>query len=186
VTVKPFEMAKTMTTNKQYKACVAAGACSAPSAYAGGDDNPVVNVDWNQAKAFAQWAEGRLPSEAEWEYAARSGGKDRKYPWGNDASCAKVVIDSCGGNGTAPVCSKPAGNTTQGLCDMAGNAWEWVQDMFQGWYEGAPTDGSAWEYERGPNDSDSRVIRGGDGRPAERSSVVAGDRHEFVSFRLAR
>ncbi|MFI5362796.1 MAG: SUMF1/EgtB/PvdO family nonheme iron enzyme [Elusimicrobiota bacterium] len=159
VAIKSFEMAKTLTTNKQYRACVAAGACTAAAALDSifeGDDQPVVGVDWSQAKAFAEWAGGRLPSESEWEYAARSGGKDRRYPWGNEeANCSLAVISGCG-NSTAPVCSKTEGNTQQGLCDMAGNAWEWVQDWYHPSYAGAPSDGSAWEDGGVP-----RVYRGG-------------------------
>ena len=135
MTVKSFQLAKTEVTNKQYKACVEAGACTPPSSYEGGDDQPVVNVDWNQAKAFSEWVGGRLPSEAEWEYAARSGGKERKYPWGDEEpSCERAVMNQggngCGRNATWPVCSKTAGNTSQGLCDMAGNVWEWTQDWY--------------------------------------------------------
>jgi formylglycine-generating enzyme required for sulfatase activity len=165
VTVNTFQMAKTLVTNKQYKACVAAGACTAANDHGAsfnGDDQPVVGVTWDQAKAFSEWAGGRLPSEAEWEYAARSGGKEKKYPWGDAApTCERSVMSQgrfgCGRKATWPVCSKPSGNTEQGLCDMAGNAWEWVQDWYHDSYEGAPADGSAWESPAGSG----RVVRGG-------------------------
>jgi formylglycine-generating enzyme required for sulfatase activity len=193
VTVKSFQMAKTLVTNKQYKACVDAGACTAAQDYGSGyngDDQPVVGVDWNQAGAFSKWAGGRLPSEAEWEFAARSGGKEQKYPWGNeDATCGNAVISGCGYNAPAPVCSKPNGNTAQGLCDMAGNAWEWVQDWYHGSYNGAPTDGSAWESPAGSY----RVLRGGswyygagDARSARRDYFVPGIRYYDLGFRPAR
>ncbi|MBI5244538.1 MAG: SUMF1/EgtB/PvdO family nonheme iron enzyme [Elusimicrobia bacterium] len=92
-------MAKTEVTVAQYKACVDTGACAAPDTggscnwgVSGRESHPVNCVDWNQAKAFSEWADGRLPSEAEWEYAARSAGKDRKYPWGDEqATCARAV-----------------------------------------------------------------------------------------------
>jgi formylglycine-generating enzyme required for sulfatase activity len=165
VAVKPFEMAKSEVTFKQYRACVAAGACApvpddcATPAFSG-DDQPVLCVDWAQAKAFSEWAGGRLPSEAEWEYAARSAGKDQRYPWGDEApTCDRAVfeLDGCGHNATWPVCSKPLGNTAQGLCDMAGNVGEWVQDWYHGSYEGAPADGGAWTV---PSDS-VQIYRGG-------------------------
>ena len=169
VTVRTFEMTKTQVTVEQYKACVDAGACTAPDT--GGSCNwgqsdrgkhPINCVDWHQAQAYAKWAGGRLPSEAEWEYAARSGGRDWKYPWGNgNATCERAVMYDgdlgCGRESTWPVCSKPRGNTTHGLCDMAGNVWEWVQDWYHDSYKGAPTDGSAWEKPTGS----IRVNRGG-------------------------
>ena len=163
VTLKAFQLAKTEVTNKQYRACVEAGVCSAPASYDGGDDHPVVKVNWEQARTFSEWVGGRLPSEAEWEYAARSPGKDFKYPWGNDdATCERAVMNDgvsngCGRDGARPVCSKVLGNTVQGLCDMIGNVREWTQDWYQASYEGAPADGSARE---NPAGSD-RVIRGG-------------------------
>ncbi|MBI4678752.1 MAG: formylglycine-generating enzyme family protein [Elusimicrobia bacterium] len=211
VTVKSFQMAKTEVTNKQYKACVDAGTCTSAhvsdgtcwmrndsqrlqgnlSASFPGDDQPVVCVDWNQAKAFSKWVGGRLPSEAEWEYAALSGGKDRKYPWGNEEpSCERAVTGSCGRYETWPVCSKPAGNTEQGLCDMGGNVWEWTQDWYHGSYNGAPSDGSAWE---SPTGSD-RVFRGGSQfivvargfRVVYRGGVDPGGRSGSLGLRVAR
>lgn len=191
VSVKAFQMAKTMVTNRQYKACVDAGACTAPTeqgAKYDGDDQPVVGVEWEQAKAFAAWAGGRLPTEAEFEYAARSGGKDWKYPWGNEeATCDRAVIDVCGGKATMPVCSKPAGNTQQGLCDMAGNAWQWVEDWYHVYSE-TPTDGSA---PQAPGKY--RVFRGGSwgcidalARASFRGGYKAAYRHGVLSFRVAR
>jgi len=214
VTVRTFEMSKTAVTFRQYRACVSAGGCTPahvddgtcwiwngskweqgrlPSSFQG-DEQPVVCVDWDQAQAYARWAGGRLPTEAEWEYAARSGGRDWKYPWGNEnATCERAVMDDggngCGRNSTWPVCSKPRGNTTQGLCDMAGNVWEWVQDWYHDSYNGAPTDGSAWERPTGS----VRVVRGGSWgrnagyvRAAVRSYDLPGVRGDLVGFRLAR
>lgn len=193
VTVQTFQMAKTLVTMAQYKACVDAGSCAAPNCnwpVAAGEGNlPVVCVDWDNAKKFSEWVDGRLPSEAEWEYAARSAGKDWKYPWGNeDATCQKAVIDGCMGK-AAPVCSKPAGNTRQGLCDMAGNVWEWTQDWYHNSYNGAPTDGSAWESPTGL----ARAVRGGswyygagDARSANRSHGGPGFRGEYRGFRPVR
>jgi formylglycine-generating enzyme required for sulfatase activity len=209
VTIRPFEMAKTLVTNKQYKACVRAGACTPTHAMdvncRGGkappsflrDDLPVVSVDWNQARTFSKWVGGRLPSEAEWEYAAKSAGKDWDHPWGNEEpTCERAVLTEykapnktgCGKGAPWPVCSKPAGNTRQGLCDMIGNAWEWVQDAYQGSYEGAPADGSAWEAK-----SSSRVFRGsswadfqGSARSGARDNDLPGRCRITIGFRPAR
>ncbi|MFO8071436.1 MAG: formylglycine-generating enzyme family protein [Polyangia bacterium] len=168
VTVPGFEMLETEVTVAQYGECVTAGECSEPDTGTYGnwndpgyEDHPVNYVDWDQAVAFCEWVGGRLPSEAEWEYAARGGGQDITYPWGDEtATCDYAVMNDggygCGTDRTWSVCSKTAGNTDQGLCDMAGNVWEWVQDRYHSDYTGAPADGSAWE------DSGSvRVRRGG-------------------------
>ncbi len=170
VTIKPFEMAKTETTVSQYKACVRARQCTKPQFwFADGDDVPVREVYWNQASDFCTWVGGRLPSEAEWEYAATSGGKIITYPWGNEpATCEYAVMNEtrssftedwgCETGSLWPVCSMPAGNTDHGLCDMAGNANEWVEDDSHRNYNGSPNDGSAWVED--PR-LDYRVFRGG-------------------------
>jgi len=188
VTLRSLQMAKTLVTVEQYKACVDAGACTAPNTggycnwdAAGRTQHPINCVDWNQAKTFSEWVGGRLPSEAEWEYAARSAGKDQEYPWGNEeATCQRAVFSGCGSNGTAPVCSKPQGNSEQGLCDMAGNVWEWVQDWYHDSYDGAPIDGSAWESPEGSN----RVLRGGSWRLDARNVRSASRGLDDPSFRL--
>jgi formylglycine-generating enzyme required for sulfatase activity len=159
VAVKPFKMARTLVTNKQYRACVDAGVCE--KAYLkGGDDQPVVGVDWKNASAFARFVGGRLPSESEWEYAARSAGKSYAYPWGNekDPECLKANRLDCGKSAAAVwrVCAKPAGNTEQGLCDMVGTVWQWTGDWYHDTYAGAPADGSAWSQPTG-----ARSARGG-------------------------
>ncbi|MFI5361390.1 MAG: SUMF1/EgtB/PvdO family nonheme iron enzyme, partial [Elusimicrobiota bacterium] len=211
VTLKSFELSQTLVTNKQYKACVADGACSpahlsdgkcevwgsaandwilggVPDSFQG-DEQPAVCVDWNQAKIFSEWAGGRLPSEAEWEYAARSAGNDWNFPWGNeDATCERAMVRGCGDEAPAPVCSKTAGNTLQGLCDMAGNAWEWVQDSYHESYAGAPADGSAWEVS-----GLDHVFRGGSflnppglARTTSRRRGLADYSGETLGFRIAR
>lgn len=194
VTIKSFQMAKTLVTNKQYKACVAAWACTPGADYGekfSGEEQPVVGLDWAQARKFSKWVGGRLPSAAEWEYAARSAGKDWTYPWGNDeASCDRAVIGGCAYHATAPVCSKPSGNTRQELCDMAGNAWEWVQDSgHYGPYNADPIDGSAWESETSPY----RVQRGGSwahvsgfARSAVGTMALPSDRSNSTGFRPVR
>ena len=181
VRVRSFDMAQALVTNRQYRECVSAGVCKSADdsgPWFAGDDQPVVGVDWEQARTFSRWAGGRLPTEAEWEYAARGGGRDQRFPWGDkEATCENLVFDDCGGT-TAPVCSRPAGDTRHGLCDMAGNDWEWLQDRYHGTYEGAPADGSAWE--TGPlNEKWDRVLRGGSWTqmPNEISPTIRGYRH---------
>jgi len=176
VTITSFEMLGHEVTIAQYIECVQEGACTPPSTsdeldtsegcnwlVEGRCDHPVNCVDVYQAGDFCSWIGARLPSESEWEYAARGAGQDITYPWGEaEPTCERAVMyetqEGCGENRTWPVCSKPAGNTEQGLCDMAGNVWEWLPDWFRWNYEGAPTDGSVWD---DPTNATSRVIRGG-------------------------
>jgi sulfatase modifying factor 1 len=150
LTLSAFAMLRTEVTVGQYRACVEAGRCSKPKKTARDDErnnwgsarsdtHPINGVDWAQAKAFCAWIGGRLPTAAEWEYAARSAGKDQRYPWGDQrADCTRAVMHGakgkgCGRHGTWPVCSKNAGNSTQGLCDLTGNVWEWLADCHTGW-----------------------------------------------------
>ena len=183
VTVPPFEMTVSEITMGQYAVCVDEGACTEPmpDTYTppdfeewepyvtwgkdGYDDHPINCVNWFQAVAFCEWAGGRLPSEAEWEYAARSLGQGRTYPWGEaEPTCEYAIIwewgdeYACDAGTTWPVCSRPAGSTEQGLCDMTGGVAEWVEDCYQHGYQGAPTDGSARLECFDPDDS---VYRGG-------------------------
>ncbi len=165
-----FELLRSEVTVAQYRLCVEAGVCAEPWSsgdYAnwgreGREGHPVNKVDWYQASTFCAWVGGRLPTEAEWEYAARSAGKDYEYPWGNQpATCDHAIFrdgrSGCGADRTWEVCSRPVGISEQGLCDMAGNLGEWTQDGWSPGFEGAPSDGSAWE----PPGAFKRVLRGG-------------------------
>ena len=122
-----------------YRACVDAGACTRPEPgegcnweVEGHDDHPANCTDWFQAGAYCAWAGKQLPTEAQWEKAAR-GLDERIWPWGNEPPTCEVCVmgeggSGCGTGGTMPVCSKPEGRSPYGPCDMAGNVMEWVED----------------------------------------------------------
>jgi serine/threonine-protein kinase len=147
-------------SNAQYALCVAANKCTEPDPpnkynnyyYS---NHPVVNVDWNQASAYCEWAGGRLPTEAEWEKAAR-GPDGNKYPWGNEnPTCYKANYYPCVRN-TRKVGSYPEGVSYYGALDMAGNVWEWVNDWYAGSY-----DINQLNNPTGPSSGIYRVLRGG-------------------------
>jgi formylglycine-generating enzyme required for sulfatase activity len=152
VTIKPFQLSRYEVTFKQYEAFVTVTNRSVPNDEAWGRDNrPVINVTWYDAVAFTEWLSKktgknfRLPSEAEWEYAAR-GGVTTKHPWGDEIGRNNANCDGCGSQwdnqSTAPVGSfAPNG---YGLYDMIGNVYEWCLDTHRNDYHGAPKDGSAW------------------------------------------
>ena len=123
------------------------------------DDHPMVNVSWNDAAAYARWAGAALPTEAQWEKAAR-GGDGREYPWGNvwDASKAQCSAKEIGdAGGPVPVGSFPAGASPYGVLDMAGNVWEWCADWYGvDYYKRAPANNPP-----GPLTGELRVLRGG-------------------------
>jgi formylglycine-generating enzyme required for sulfatase activity len=142
--VARLSFAKSETTVGQYRACVEAGACEAKHhqtksdngycnwGYSDRDRHPMNCVDWHGARAYCEWAGGRLPTEEEWYAEASNGGK-RAYPWGDrEVSCNLAIWgdgnnpDGCGQNHTWAVCSKTAGNSVSGLCDLSGNVWEWT------------------------------------------------------------
>jgi formylglycine-generating enzyme required for sulfatase activity len=195
---RSFELAKTPVTNRQYRACVRAGACSPHRDYGAAfdaDDQPVVGVTWSQARDFSRWAGGRLPSDAEWEYAARSRGRGDRF----EPSCERAVFFDatlrfgCGRGAPWPVCSKPKGNTRQGLCDMMGNVLEWVEDA-----DASGPDDCAPGRRRGPetpDDAAPRIQRGqswedypflGDEPPLTRHCSPPREVSDFVGFRPAR
>ena len=186
VTVSNFEIMRTEVTVTQYKTCVDAGVCTAPRMgtdfnwrRSGRENHPVNGVSWVQMKEFAAWVGARLPSEAEWEYAARSEGQNIIYPWGNTIpTCSYADFRDngvqCNGVGTSPVCNTSDGNSMQGLCDMAGNVFEWTLDNWHETYNGAPIDGSAWcDSEGCENNRADRVYRGGDWLIGGSSSIRA-------------
>ncbi|MBI3548778.1 MAG: SUMF1/EgtB/PvdO family nonheme iron enzyme [Elusimicrobia bacterium] len=173
VTVRTFEISKSEVTVAQFAACARLGECHAMvndrwrcnSIDPERVNHPINCVDWKNAKRYANFVHARLPTEAEWEFAARSRGKDIAYPWGGEPpTCERAVMNDpdaaphygCGALVTSPVCSKRAGNTDQGLCDMAGNVSEWVADRYHANYNGAPPDSSSWEF----NATEYPVIRG--------------------------
>ena len=151
-------------TNAQYRDCVENGPCLKLEKTAYIDDpeydqHPVVNVNWHWARTYCKWAGKRLPTEAEWEKAAR-GTDGRNYPWGDEVDCDQAQYKECGGQ-TIPVGSLPAGASPYGALDMAGNAWEWVLDEWQeDYYTVSPL-----ENPQGPTDPGNvreiHVFRGG-------------------------
>jgi formylglycine-generating enzyme required for sulfatase activity len=223
VTLSPYCIDRTEVTVAQYRGCMQAGTCSmhttvllpglSPqdqqlySQFCNGartdrDNHPMNCVDWSQADTFCRSRNARLPTEAEWELAAR-GADQRTYPWGQaaparlllngcDADClslferpgrprGRALHDSTDGFGsTAPVGTFPAGNSLWGLSDMAGNVMEWVSDWY-GPYSNVPATDPT-----GPASGTSRVARGGHWLSSNPASVRGADRVEAVpTARLA-
>jgi formylglycine-generating enzyme required for sulfatase activity len=179
VALDAFWIDQTEVTNAQYRRCVEAGTCPEPSCERYWEaptysepamaNYPVVCVDWHDAKAYCGWAGVRLPTEAEWEKAAR-GTDGRRYPWGNtfDGSRVNFCDRTCeydygntdaydGYPRTAPVGSFPGGASPYGALDMVGNVSEWVVD----WYDASYYNHSPARNPQGPDSGVYKVLRGG-------------------------
>jgi len=170
VDLDSYEIGRYEITNEQYRQCIKAGVCDMPSSAYYTDtvynDYPVLGVTWEEAAVFCRWVGARLPTEAEWEKAARSspeaGAEPRIYPWGNTFDPQKVNALQVreGEEGTpSPVgsFSDAGGDSAYGIADMAGNAYEWVADRYEeDYYQESPD-----ENPTGPASGDRRVLRGG-------------------------
>ena len=206
VAVRSFALGAFEISFAQWFACVDDGGCNGyrPADFAPGQANfPAVNISWRDAEAYARWLAAktgrayRLPSEAEWEYAARAGSTS-PYPWGERADHAFANYGEdvcCAGRAsgqdvwvrTAPVGAFPPNRF--GLYDMQGNAWEWVADCYHSSYVGAPSTGETWE---SPSCA-TRILRGGSWlfgprvlRAAARRTHPDDVRTGSLGFRVAR
>ncbi len=186
---RAFYIGKYEVTQKQWRDVMG----SSPS-YFNGDDLPVEQISWNDVQDFIKklnekegWNKYRLPTEAEWEYAARAGTITRYY-FGDDEIKLRDYgwYDSNSGSTTHSIGQKTP--NPWGLYDLHGNVWEWVQDKWHSDYNGAPTDGSAWE-----GSGSFRILRGGswghqawDCRSAFRRYAAPAYRNSNIGFRLLR
>lgn len=180
VSVARFRIDRTEVTREAFAACARAGGCTQPSRALDPRESPrrpVTEITWAQARDYCRWAGKRLPTEAEWELAAR-GTDGRIYPWGDvPPTCDRAWTHACGAE-PADVGGRPLGASPFGLLDMAGNVDEWVDDLY------APYDRAR------PNDARQRVARGGaydawHSRSTARNALDPSYRDASLGFRCA-
>src|SRR3984957_1106616 len=193
VTVKPFAIGQYPVSVRDWNECATAKVCAfmAP----GKDDAPITNVSWSDAKQFTAWLASatdkpyRLPSEAEWEYAARAG-TQTKYWWGDQFQSGMADCKNCADTASIEQPAKVGSFKPNpfGLYDMGGGVDQWVEDCWHKNYQGAPSDGSAWA----EGDCASHVIRSGSWkndsryvRPSNRDSYDTHVRYPTHGFRVA-
>ena len=195
VAIKRFYLGRHPVTNEEYRRFLEANPnVKEPNYWAdrrfNQDRQPVVGVNWKDAKLFCEWAGGRLPTEAEWEYACRAG-TTTQYHWGNDGGMAAEFAwfgEGLHNGSTHPVGEKRP--NPWGFHDLTGNVWEWIEDVWHDDYEGAQADGSAWTHS---GEKPRRVIRGGSWniipdalRSANRYWTITDYRYFNIGFRLAQ
>lgn len=192
VTVATFYLGKCEVTNARYREFVKATGYHVSDSWESyaeqwGDNAPVVNVSWTDAMCYCYWAGYRLPTEAEWEYAAR-GSEGRKYPWGNDWDAERAVHSGNSGSRAQPVGSRPSGASWCGCLDLAGNVWEWCSTAHH------PYPYSASDEREDGSGIEKRVCRGGSWSyggenvccGAYRCYVAPVGRLNLIGFRVAR
>jgi len=190
VWVDTFFLDKCEVTNRQYKEFIKATGHPQPPFFRdsilGLPDHPVVGVSYSDAQSFAYWAGKRLPTEAEWEYAARGGLKGKDFPWGNEPPAGRCNFaphgdkEADGYAFTSPV-GRFAANK-YGLYDMAGNAWEWCQDFYDTlYYRASPETNPA-----GPDSGYTRVLRGGSWLSINPKHLKCSSRLELKPYVLDR
>lgn len=190
VQVDSFWIGQTEVTNAQYGRCVTAGVCTAPGNSAWSDpaqaNYPVTDVNWSQAATYAKWVGGRLPTEAEWEKAAR-GTEQLTYPWGEAVADNERLNFQLVNQGVMPVGTYPSGASPYGALDMAGNVEEWVADWHAvDYYAQSPSSNPP-----GPASGIYRVVRGGsfhsnrgDVRTTKRGTAFPDAKYGSVGFRV--
>jgi len=186
VSIDAFYLDKHEVTNREYMIFVKETGHPKPPYYKDSDfnqpDQPVVGVSYNDAVAYAAWVGKRLPTEAEWEYAARGGLAKKKFPWGDDISARDCNYVPSGGKEadgyeyTAPVSKYPPNG--YGLYDMAGNAWEWCSDFYSTTYYAASPDSNPI----GPDSGYTRIVRGGSYLSINPKYLVCAFRMELKPF----
>jgi formylglycine-generating enzyme required for sulfatase activity/class 3 adenylate cyclase len=193
VSIKPFAISRYPISVREWNECAAAKACAFTAT--GKDDAPITNLSWSDAKQFAVWLADatrkpyRLPSEAEWEYAAR-GGTQTRYWWGDQFQSGMANCKNCADVAAAEQPIKVGSFTPNpfGLYDMGGGVDQWVEDCWHKNYQGAPSDGSAWV----EGDCGSHVLRSGSwrndaryARPANRDNYDTNVRYPTHGLRVA-